>query len=353
MLTPLKGKILVVDDDETVRRVVSCMLEACGHTVTVVANGQEALTVARLGWAQVILTDIVMPVMDGFELVGRLKSDAATAHIPVIVMTSMEDRVARLRVLEAGAEDFVVKPVDESELVTRVGNYLRLGDYFARVEDANKLLEREVRLQTDALRGANLESIFSLCRAMEYKDANTGAHLQRISQYSRVLADACGMDVAFIDCLTQATPMHDIGKIGVPDAILLKPGPLNEAEWAVMRTHCAMGAGLLAGASSAYLVMGAEVALGHHENWDGSGYPQGLRGEAIPLSARIMAVCDRYDALRSVRPYKRAYSHAEAMDVMLKGDERSSPGHVDPDLLAVFARNSLRFDEVFRIHQGA
>ncbi|GAB2880614.1 response regulator [Uliginosibacterium flavum] len=351
MLAPLKGKILVVDDDETVRRVVSCMLEARGHTVTVVANGQEALTVARLGWAQVILTDIVMPVMDGFELVGRLKSDAATAHIPVIVMTSMDDRAARLRALEAGAEDFVLKPVDETELVTRVGNYLRLGDYFARVEDANRVLEREVRQQTDALRGANLETIFSLCRAMEYKDANTGAHLHRISQYSRVLADACGMDGSFVECLTHATPMHDIGKIGVPDAILLKPGPLDEAEWFVMRSHCAMGAHLLAGATSAYLVMGAEVALCHHENWDGSGYPQNLRGEAIPLAARIMAVCDRYDAVRSERPYKRAYSHAEAMEVMLKGDERSSPKHIDPDLLAVFARNSLRFDEVFRIHQ--
>lgn len=351
MLTPLQGKVLVVDDDKTVRQIISAILESRGHTVTAVQNGQEALTVARLGWPDVILSDVVMPVMDGFELVARLKADTAIAHIPVIVMTALEDRSARMRVLEAGAEDFVLKPVDATELNVRVGNYLRFRDYYQQISDANRVLEREVRQRTDALSGANLETIFALCRAMEYKDATTGAHLQRISQYSRVLAEACGMDADFVDCLTHATPMHDIGKIGVPDAILLKPGPLDDAEWVQMRAHCLMGAQLLAGAGSPFLVMGAEIALCHHENWDGSGYPRGLQGAEIPLPARIMAVCDRYDAIRAKRPYKRAYSHLETMEVMSKGDERSSPKHMDPDLLGCFTRNASRFDEVFRLHQ--
>lgn len=352
MLAALKGKILVVDDDETVRLVVGAILEAHGHSVTVVQNGQEAITVARLGWPDVIVTDIIMPQMDGFELVARLKADSATAHIPTIVMTSLGDNSARRRALEAGAEDFVTKPVDDTELPTRVGNYLRLGDYYKQIKDANRALEREVRQRTDALLGANLETIFALCRAMESKDTTTGAHLQRISQYSRELADACNMDAKFIDRLTHATPMHDIGKIGIPDAILLKPGPLNVSEWAVMRSHCEIGAQMLSGVNSPYLIMGAEIALNHHENWDGSGYPHGLRGEEIPLPARIMAICDRYDALRSERPYKQALSHAEAMEILLKGDARSKPEHLDPELLKVFARNSLRFDEVFRLYQG-
>lgn len=352
MLVPLKGKVLVVDDDETVRRVVAAILESRGHTVSLACNGEEAMIVARLGWPEVVLTDVVMPRMDGFELVTRLKTDPALAHIPVVVMTALSDRTARMRALEAGAEDFVAKPVDETELATRIGNYLRMHDYVVRVEDANRILARELRQSADALRGANLETIFALSRAMEFKDVNTGGHIQRVSQYCCLLADCIGQDEAFVECITQASPMHDIGKVGVPDEILLKPGPLDQDEWLVMRRHCEMGFQLLSGGSSAYLKMAAEIALGHHENWDGSGYPSGLEGERIPLAARIMAVCDRYDALRAVRPYKRAYSHAEALNVMLRGDARTRPEQMDPRLLQVFERNSLRFDEIFRLNQS-
>lgn len=347
MLSRPRGKVLVVDDDETIRLIVAAILEDQGHTVTRAANGDEALIVARLGWPEVIITDVVMPVMDGFELVARLKADPATAPIPVIVMTSLEDCGARQRALESGAEDFVAKPVDATELAVRVGNFLRLVDYTSQLRDANRILERELRQRTDALNGANLEAIFSLCRAMEYKDSCTGAHLQRISQYSRVLAGAAGMNADFIECLTMATPMHDIGKIGVPDAVLLKPGPLDDAEWELMRAHTEIGARLLGGAASPYLKMGAEIALCHHENWNGSGYPRGLAGNDIPVSARIMAICDRYDALRAQRPYKRSFSHEEAMRILLEGDERSDPAQVDPSLLELFRRNAKRFDEIF------
>lgn len=351
MLAKLKGKALVVDDDETVRLVVSAILEEHGHSVTHVRNGEEAMMVARLGWPEVIVTDVIMPVMDGFELVARLKADPSTAHIPIIVMTSLGDKSARQRALDAGAEDFVTKPVDEIELVTRIGNYLRLRDYYNQIKDANRSLERDIRQRTDALLGANLETMFTLCRAMEYRDSGTGAHLRRISQYSRILASACSMDAQFIDCLTLATPMHDIGKIGIPDSILLKPGPLTPEEWTIMRSHSEMGASLLKGSSSPYLVMGAEIALHHHENWDGSGYPGGLRGEEIPLPARIMAICDRYDALRGARPYKPGFSHAETMKILLEGDGRSRPEHLDPELLKTFNLQSLRFDETFRLYQ--
>lgn len=351
VLTKPRGKILVVDDDETVRLVVSAILEQEGHSVSHVRNGQEAMMVARLGWPDVILTDVIMPVMDGFELVSRLKADPSTAHIPTIVMTSLGDSSARHRALDAGAEDFVTKPADEAELLTRVGNHLRLRDYYNQIVETNHGLEREIRQRTDSLVGANLETIFTLCRAMEYKDADTGAHLNRISQYSRLLGEAIGMDATFIDCLTQATPMHDIGKIGVPDAILNKPGPLDQEEWTVMRAHCEMGERLLAGSSSPYLRMGALIARNHHENWDGSGYPGGISGEDIPLPARIMSICDRYDALRSARPYKCAMTHPEAMQILLKGDARSKPEHLDPTLLEAFNKHSLRFDEIFRHYQ--
>lgn len=353
MLAPLKGKILVVDDDATVRCVVAAILEARGHTVSLACNGEEAMIVARLGWPEVVLTDVVMPRMDGFELVSRLKTDPALSHIPVIVMTAMSDRSARMRALEAGAEDFVAKPVDETELATRVGNFLRMHDYVTRQADARRILERELRQNSDTLRGANLETIFALCRAMEFKDANTGSHIQRVSQYCCLLADCCGQSAEFIDQITHASPMHDIGKVGVPDGILLKPGALTPEEWVIMRRHCEMGASLLSDSHSPYLQMGAQIALTHHENWDGSGYPRELRGEDIPLAGRIMALCDRYDAVRAERPYKRAHDHAEALEILLRGDERCKPEHLDPELLTLFERNSLRFDEIFRLNSGA
>jgi putative two-component system response regulator len=192
------------------------------------------------------------------------------------------------------------------------------------------------------------ETIKTLSRAVAYKDEVTGAHVHRISFYTAELASAIGMNAAFCETIRYASPMHDIGKVAIPDAILLKAGPLTEAEWVIMKSHTTLGAQLLGGGDSPYLQMGAEIALNHHERWDGAGYPAGLEGERIPVSARIMNICDQYDALRSERPYKKALSHAAAVAVLGGGDGKTSRYHFDPEILLAFTRCEDRFREIYQ-----
>jgi len=214
----------------------------------------------------------------------------------------------------------------------------------------NEVLEQRVRERTADLQESYLETIFTMTRAAEHKDEDTGAHVKRISYYSRELARMLGMDETFIDSIFFASPMHDIGKIGIPDHILLKPGGFVPNEWEIMKTHAAMGAMILGNSKSPYLVMGAEIALNHHERWDGGGYPGGKRGEEIPLSARIMNICDVYDALRSKRPYKPAFDHEKAMSIITQGDGRTLPEHFDPAVIAAFKQNHQTFCDIFETY---
>jgi putative two-component system response regulator len=218
------------------------------------------------------------------------------------------------------------------------------------LQQANDQLEKRVRERTLELQKSYLDTIFTLTRAAEHKDQDTGHHVQRISYYSRELATRLGMGEAFIEQIFFASPMHDIGKIGIPDHILLKPSGLTPLEWKVMRAHCAMGARILGASQSPFLRMGAEIAQNHHECWDGAGYPKGRKGEAIPLAARIMNVCDIYDALRSKRPYKPALGHAKVMDIILHGDGRTSPEHFDPAILGVFQTHQETFRDIFEAY---
>jgi putative two-component system response regulator len=212
---------------------------------------------------------------------------------------------------------------------------------------ANDVLEARVHERTAELHDSYLETIFTMMRAAEHKDEDTGAHVVRISQYSRQLAVALGLGAAFIDRIFVASPMHDIGKIGIPDGVLLKPSGLDAAEWTIMKGHAAMGARILGNSRSPDLQMASEIALNHHERWDGSGYPNGRGGEAIPLAARVMAIGDVYDALRSKRPYKPGLAHAKAVDIITNGDGRTSPSHFDPTVLAAFEANQHSFAETF------
>ena len=189
-----------------------------------------------------------------------------------------------------------------------------------------------------------------MTRAAEHKDEDTGAHVQRISYYSRELARMLGLDEAFVDKIFFASPMHDVGKIGIHDDILLKPGSLTPAEWEVMKGHAAMGAKILGNSKSPYLKVGAEIALNHHERWDGGGYPNGKRGEEIPLAARIMNICDIYDALRSKRPYKPAFDHLKTVDIITRGDGCTQPEHFDPVILAAFKQNHQSFRDIFEAY---
>jgi putative two-component system response regulator len=239
-----------------------------------------------------------------------------------------------------------------AEVLARVQNMLEVRLLHKELHHFNDVLEQRVRERTADLQENYLETIFTMTRAAEHKDEDTGAHVQRISYYCRELARMIGLDEEFVDRIFFASPMHDIGKIGIPDHILLKPGSLTSDEWEVMKGHTTMGSKILGNSKSPYLAMATEIALNHHERWDGGGYPNGKRGEAIPLTARIMTICDVYDALRSKRPYKPALDHLKAVDIISRGDGRTQPEHFDPEILAAFTGSDQTFRNIFESFTG-
>ena len=345
------ARILVVDDEERNRRLLVAMLEAEGYSASEAADGAQALELARQNPPDIVLLDVMMPGMDGYEVARALKAAEATRSVPVVMVTALDDRESRLRGLEAGAEEFVTKPVDRNELRIRVRNLLRLKEFSDFLANHNRILESQVKERTHQLVSSYRETIATMTRAASYKDEETGAHVARISFYTVELAKVLGLDDEFCDTMHYASPMHDVGKIAVPDAILGKPGKFEPHEWEIMKTHAALGAKLLRGTDSPYLVMGAEIAGGHHERWDGGGYPLGLKGEAIPLAARIMQICDVYDALRSKRPYKPAFPHEKALEIITVGDGRTLPSHFDPVVFDAFKRCTARFRDIFESHK--
>lgn len=346
-----KATILIVDDDRLNRELLDAMLRPEGYSTQSAASGEEALAIVAQQQPDLILLDVMMGGMDGYRAARRLKENPASQNIPIIMVTSLNDRNAKLRGLEAGAEEFLSKPVDRAELWIRVRNLLRLKEYGDFLDGYNRLLQQKVEARTAQLRGSYIETVFTMTRAAEYKDEDAGDHVRRVSYYSRELALALGMDGVFADSIFYACPMHDIGKIGVPDRILLKPDALTPEESAIMESHCRLGVRILGKSQSPYLQMAAEIALGHHEHWDGTGYPDGLEREAIPVSARIAAICDVYDALRSKRPYKPACGHDETLDIITGGDGRSRPSHFDPAVLQAFRGNAEVFREIYETYQ--
>jgi putative two-component system response regulator len=347
------AKILIVDDEERNVKLLEALLKAEGYATLSAPNGRDGLAAAVKKKPDLILLDVMMAEMDGFETVAWLKADPRTKNVPVIMVSALDDRDSKMRALELGAEDFLSKPVDRAELKARVRNLLRLKEYSDFLVDHNRLLEFEVKKRTEQLAIAHRDTVLTLVRAAEHKDETTGHHIRRISYYSQALAEAMDQSGDFREAIFNASPMHDIGKIGIPDSVLLKTSAFNDAEWIIMRTHCAQGASILATGTSPYTHMGAEIALNHHECWDGSGYPNGIKGEAIPLSARIMQICDVYDALRSPRPYKPALDHARAVEIITQGDGRTLPAHFDPTALGRFAEHADRFAGIYDQHVDA
>ena len=337
-------RILVVDDEPRNTKLLEAILSREGYRVECAGNGEDALRAVVELRPDLVLLDVMIPDTDGFQVAAQIKNNADTRNIPIIMVTSLDDRASKLRALDSGAEEFLTKPVDRAELIVRTRNLLRLKELadlhanYARVLE-ERVVERSLRL-TNSYR----DTIAALNRAASYRDEETGAHVQRISHYCVELAQALGMDSAFCECIYYASPMHDIGKIAIPDRVLLKPGPLTPDEWEIMKTHATLGFKMLDGVDSPYIEMGRDIALRHHERWDGRGYPDGLSGEAIPLSARVMAIADVYDALRSRRPYKEAYGHDDAVRIIMHGDGRTSPKHFDPRVLSAFvsARAAMR-----------
>jgi len=345
-----KKIILVVDDEPNNRKLLEVLLKPEGYIILTAGSGDEALAIVAQQPPDLILLDIMMPGLDGYQVAARLKAEPATRNIPIIMVTSLDDSNSKLVGLNSGAEEFLTKPVGRAELWVRVRNLLRLKEYSDFLANHSRLLEQEVQLRTAELRASYIETIITMTRAAEYRDEDTGAHVQRVSYYSKQLAETLGSDSVFIDNIFYASPMHDIGKIGISDTILLKPGRLTAEEFEVIKGHTTLGAQILGKSESPYLKMGAEIALNHHERWDGGGYPNGIKGDAIPLPARLMSICDVYDSLRSRRPYKPEYDHVKAVEIITRGDGSTQPEHFDPDILAAFKRDNEMFRVIFETY---
>jgi len=343
---PETGRILVVDDEAMMRRLLEKLLRMEGYEVALASSGEQALAELSKHGADTVLLDMRMPGMTGLDVCRQIRAHRRGLHTPVVFITAVNDRELRRRGMEAGADDFLSKPFDEVELLARIRNCVRVKRYYDNLAQQKEQLELAVNERTAALndaiarltqsqldlRNSQEETIYRLSRAAEFRDDETGQHLQRMSRYCQIIARHIGLDEATCELLRIASPMHDVGKLGIPDRILLKPGRLTPDEFTVMKGHAEIGYRILVGSDATPLKMAATIAHTHHEKWDGNGYPRGLKGEEIPLFGRIAAIADVFDALTSARPYKPAWPLDDALQLM-----RSSRGtHFDPTLIDVF-----------------
>lgn len=330
----LDGKmILVVDDMPIIRVTLRRILEKEGFHCLEASNGEEALALLEDRPAELVLTDIHMPVMDGMELVAALKP--RMPELAVVMVSSVEETQTAVEAIQMGAYGYVHKPFQPREIVVQVNSALRRRMLEIEHRDRERVLARKVREQTQEIRESREEIAIRLISASEERDNETGAHVRRIGLYAAEMGTLLGWSQLEVDTIRGAAPMHDIGKIGVPDAILQKPGSLTDEEWKLMRAHTTMGARILKASRVPFIQMGARIAACHHEKWDGSGYPNGLAGEEIPVEARITAVVDVYDALCHKRHYKESWPETRVVEFMLAGRGL----HFEPRLLDLFLEN--------------
>ena len=354
-MTDEQPSILVIDDTPGNLSLLNQLLRE-HYRVKLANSGPRGLELAALAPPDLILLDIMMPDMDGYQVFQRLQSDPATRRIPVIFLTAKVGAEDEERGLAMGAVDFIHKPIAPSVVLARVRTHLQIRHWQTFLEDKSAWLQQEVEsrvCEVFRLQEATIRVMVSLA---EFRDECTGNHIRRTQDYVRLLADYLSRqprDAGFlmpeqIDRIAKASPLHDIGKIAIPDHILLKPGRHTPEEFAIMQTHSVKGESMLLrslhemGGDNAMLRFACQIARSHHERWDGSGYPDGLAGEAIPLAARLMAVADVYDALRSRRPYKKAFDHAEAVDIIVQG----KGSHFDPLLVEAFLALEGVFSEI-------
>ena len=347
-----RPRVLVVDDIAENTKLLTRMLEPKGFEVVCAHDGEEALSVVSEDLPDVILLDLVMPKMGGLEVCKILKDNPGTRHIPIMIITGMDEKATNLEAFRLGADDFILKPFDSIILEARIRSAItskRLHDQLIESRSIlrrhNESLKQSVSDHLSRLERAQQVTIFSMARLAESRDTETGEHLERMRLYAREVACEIVRHPKYKDVVPagmpaqifRSSPLHDIGKVGIPDQILLKPGKLSEEEFDIMKTHATIGGETLRAADieaggDSFLAMGRDIAYFHHEKWDGSGYPHGMAGEEIPLPARIVAVADVYDALTSKRPYKKAFSHEKSIEIIQEG--RGS--HFDPDILDAF-----------------
>lgn len=336
-------QVLIIDDTEVNLILFAALVKKLDDCVPhTFARALEALTWLQDNEPDLIIVDYMMPDIDGLEFMRLLQEVPGRSAVPVVMITANDQKQLRYRALDLGATDFLTKPVDKVEFLARTRNMLVVSAARKQLADRAAWLADEVRKATAEIVARERETVIRLCKAAEYRDPETGAHILRMSYYSHLIAKRLGLSIDDQELLLEAAPMHDIGKVGIADKILLKPGRLDAEEFEIMKQHAIYGYELLKGSSSKVLQAGAEIARDHHEKYDGSGYPAGVRGADIPLFSRIVAVADVFDALTSERPYKKAWTLEAAVDFLSKG----AGSHFDPDCVQAFLG---AWDEVLEI----
>ncbi len=351
-----RHNILIVDDNPENLHLLANALLSEGYLVRAALNGEMAITMAINEPPDLIIMDINMPDMDGYQACDRLKAEPTLKSVPIIFLSAMQDTDAKVLAFNHGGVDYATKPFIFEELLARVSTHIELHQLQQDLELRNESLNQTILAQQQEISAAQLSTIVALAKLAESRDDDTGLHIDRVGSFSRRLAQAAQnhsnrnaeLDDHYVEMIYHASALHDIGKVGIADAILQKPGKLNSDEFDIMKTHPTIGFLTLESIVKSYpnnqmVGMGSDIAKSHHEKWNGTGYPEGLSGEAIPLSARIVAIADVYDALRSKRPYKTPFSHQQAVDIILEG----RGVHFDPELIRLFENIHHEFDQIW------
>ncbi len=340
-------KVLIVDDESTGRTILSKIIQQVENDIKVEAfdNPLEALDWLDNNHPDLIITDYRMPDMNGIDLIRKIREKQGSQDIPIMMITVVSEKSVRYDALEAGATAFLTRPIDQIECRTSCRNLLKLHEQQAIIQDRAEWLARQVEVATQQIVSREKETLLRLAKAGEYRDEVTGYHVVRMAKYSRQIAEALGLSERECDEIEYAAPMHDIGKIGISDKVLLKPGKFEQQEWLKMQQHTTIGHAILSNSQSRYIQTGSIIALNHHERFDGTGYPHGIAGKDIPLVARIVSIADVYDALVSVRPYKKAWTVNDAQDYL----EKHAGIQFDPICVEAFFE---RIDTINSIHEN-